>query len=32
MGRGYLSLGTMVLTVEPGSGEGSFVSKNNDSS
>ena len=32
MGRGHLSLGTMILTVEPGrGGEGSFVSMNNDS-
>ena len=31
MGRGHLSLGTMILTVtvEPG-GLGSFVSRNND--
>ena len=32
MGRRHLSLGTMILTVEPGrGGEGSFVSRNNDS-
>ena len=32
MGRGHLSLGTLILTVEPGrGGEGSFVSRNNDS-
>ena len=32
MGRGHLSLGTMILTVEPGrGGEGSFVNRNNDS-
>ena len=32
MGRGHLSLGTMILTVESGrGGEGSFVSRNNDS-
>ena len=31
MGRGHLSLGTMILTVEPGRGEGSFISRNNDS-
>ena len=31
-GRGHLSLGTKVLTVESGrDGEGSFVSRNNDS-
>ena len=32
MGRGHLSLGTMILTVEPGKGgKGSFVSRKNDS-
>ena len=32
VGKGHLSLGTMILTVEPGrGGEGSFVSRNNDS-
>ena len=32
MGRGHLSLGTMILTVEPGGKRrGSFVSRNNDS-
>ena len=31
MGRGHLSIGTMILTVEPGRGEGSFNSRNNDS-
>ena len=32
MGRGHLSVGTMILTVEAGrGGEGSFVSRNNDS-
>ena len=32
MGRGHLSLGTMILTVEAGRGvEGSFVCRNNDS-
>ena len=32
-GKGHLSLGTIILTVEPGRGEeGSFVSRNNDSS
>ena len=32
MGRGHLSLGTMILTVEPErGGEGSFVCRNNDS-
>ena len=31
-GGGHLSLGTMILTVEPGrGGEGSFVSRNNGS-
>ena len=33
MGKGHLSLGTMILTVEPGRKRegGSFVSRNNDS-
>ena len=32
VGRGHLSLGTMILTVEAGKGvEGSFVSRNNES-
>ena len=32
MGRGHLSLGTMILTVEAGKGgDGSFVSRNTDS-
>ena len=32
MGRGHLSLGTMILTVEPGKGgEGSSVSRKYDS-
>ena len=32
-GEGSLSIGTMILTVEPGrgEGEGSFISRNNDS-